>query len=121
LKDVRREQRREKLRRNRIIRVASKLEASELMEIAGMKDITVKELCDYVGEMKVPKDEAEKQQRVAQRMAKAKAKSAASTASAHEVAAPEGIAAHVLVAQPLLLLADDVPTEEILAVSEMFP
>ena len=79
LKAVRKAQRIEKQRRKRVIKAASKLGPSELMEIAGLKSITLAELSALVQEMHVPVDAAERQVREAQRTARrAKAKAAPS-------------------------------------------
>ena len=113
LKEVRKSQRVEKQRRNRIIKVASRLQASELMEIAGMKDITLVELSSLVTEMHVPRDEEEKQQRVQQRAARvAKAKAAPAAGLIHPDAPPVQLAIAAAADLPLLPLNDDVPTEE---------
>ena len=67
LKAVRKAQRTEKQRRKRIMKAAARLGASELMEIAGLKQITVSELTDLVQEMRVPKDASERQERANRR------------------------------------------------------
>jgi len=112
LKEVRKAQRNEKQRRKRIIKAASKLAAPELMEIAGLKKITLEELSRLVTEMHVPVDEAEKTAALARerraRSSKATSSSAHGGDALEDADAPRDVAAEL---QLLPIQDEDVPTE----------
>ena len=112
LKEVRKAQRNDKQRRKRIIKAASKLAAPELMEIAGLKKITLEELSRLVTEMHVPLDEAQKTAALA-REGRARNSRATSSASHGEPAPAEGHAPRDEAAESQLLPIqdEDVPTE----------
>ena len=112
LKEVRKAQRNEKQRRKRIIKAASKLAAPELMEIAGLKKITLEELSRLVTEMHVPLDEAQKTAALA-RESRARS-SKATSSSSHGGSAPDGVDApreDASAPKMLPIQDEDVPTE----------
>ena len=112
LKEVRKAQRNEKQRRKRIIKAASKLAAPELMEIAGLKKITLEELSRLVTEMHVPLDEAQKTAALA-REGRARNARGRASASHGESAPEEDHPPHDEAASSQLLPIqdEDVPTE----------
>ena len=58
LMDLRKRKRAEKQRHQRVIRKASMLGASELMEIAGLRNMTMQDLSRFADEMGVPQSPA---------------------------------------------------------------
>ena len=58
LMDLRKRKRAEKQRHQRVIRKASMLGASELMEIAGLRNMTMQDLSRFADEMGVPQSAA---------------------------------------------------------------
>lgn len=111
LKEVRKAQKIEKQRRARVIQQASKLNASELMEIAGLKKITLAELSDLVQEMHVPRDEIER----AEHLRRAPPRRTRRTSSSSTAPPSEEVVAEPLEVehppQSVLPLLDDAPTD----------